>query len=63
MTTGQINIWRAHVRQATHEAWRSHRPVSRLMTPTERMIETHQQVLCATFCAKIDGREFSLLQR
>jgi hypothetical protein len=33
------------------------------MTPTERMIETHQQVMTATFEAKIDGREFSRLKR
>jgi hypothetical protein len=61
MTTGQMNIWRYDVRRAMHEAVSERRAFSRLMTRTEQLISIRQQVLRATFCAKLDGFEFSKL--
>lgn len=62
MTTGQINIWRYDVRRATYEAASEQRAFSRVPTQSERLINMRAQVVRATFCAKLDGAEFSRLK-
>ena len=63
MTVGQSNIWRVHVRQALVEAVRDRRPFSPLMYEAEKRRRELLQVQRATFCAKVDGFEFSRLKR
>jgi hypothetical protein len=63
MTVGQINIWRAHVRQALREALVERRPFSPLTYEAEKRKRELLQVQRATFCAKLDGFEFSRLKR
>jgi hypothetical protein len=63
MTIGQINIWRAHVRQALREALNERRPFSPLTYEAEKRKRELLQVQRATFCAKLDGFEFSRLKR
>jgi hypothetical protein len=63
MTVGQINIWRAHVRQALREALDERRPFSPLTYEAEKRKRELLQVQRATFCAKLDGFEFSRLKR
>ena len=63
MTVGQSNIWRMHVRQALVEAVRDRRPFSPLTYEAEKRKRERLQVQRATFCAKLDGFEFSRLKR
>jgi hypothetical protein len=63
MTVGQSNIWRAHVRQALREALDERRPFSPLTYEAEKRKRERLQVQRATFCAKVDGFEFSRLKR
>jgi len=63
MTVGQSNIWRMHVRQALREAVQDRRPFSPLTYEAEKRRRERLQVQRATFCAKLDGFEFSKLKR
>ena len=63
MTVGQSNIWRMHVRQALVEAVKDRRPFSPLTYEAEKRRRELLQVQRATFCAKVDGFEFSRLKR
>jgi hypothetical protein len=63
MTVGQSNIWRVHVRQALVEAVKDRRPFSPLTYEAEQRRRDRLQVQRATFCAKLDGFEFSRLKR
>ena len=63
MTVGQSNIWRMYVRQALVEAVRDRRPFSPLTYEVEKRRRELLQVQRATFCAKVDGFEFSRLKR
>ena len=63
MTVGQSNIWRMYVRQALVEAVRDRRPFSPLTYEAEKRRRERLQVQRATFCAKLDGFEFSRLKR
>jgi hypothetical protein len=62
MTVGQSNIWRMHVRQALVEAVRDRRPFSSLTYEADKRRHERLQVQRATFCAKVDGFEFSRLK-
>lgn len=62
MTVGQSNIWRMHVRQALVEAVRDRRPFSPLTYEADKRRRERLQVQRATFCAKVDGFEFSRLK-
>jgi len=62
MTVGQSNIWRMHVRQALVEAVRDRRPLSPLTYEADKRRRERLQVQRATFCAKVDGFEFSRLK-
>ena len=59
MTRGQINIWRAHVWGAMREAMRQRRPFSELPSRYEFFRKAREQVQRATFCAKVDGEDYS----
>lgn len=59
MTTGQRNIWRAHVYQALREAMHQRRPFSELPSRYEFFRKARLQVQRATFCAKLDGEDYS----
>lgn len=60
MTRGQINLWRADVRQATLAALRERRPLSPYTNrDTENYRTAMSQVLRAMFIAKVDGEEYS----
>ena len=61
MTVGQSNIWRVHIYQALVEALKERRPFSRLTYEAEKRRREINQVVRATFCAKLDGDEFSRL--
>ena len=63
MTVGQINIWRAHVRCATLNAQIEGNEFSMYKRLSERQRQAVvAQVQRATFCAKVDGFEFSRLK-
>ncbi len=63
MTAGQINIWRAHVRCATLNAQIEGNEFSIYKRLLERQRQAViAQVQRATFCAKVDGFEFSRLK-
>jgi|694.fasta_scaffold86860_3 hypothetical protein len=63
MTTGQTNIWRAHVRQATLAALRERRPLSAINPRAVFFHTIRQGVTRATFIAKVEGDEFSRYPR
>jgi hypothetical protein len=63
MTTGQTNIWRVHVRQATLAALRERRPFSEFRREIEERRQATSQVLRAMFIAKVEGDEFSRYPR
>jgi hypothetical protein len=63
MTRGQINIWRAHVRQATLVALRERRPLSEFRREIEERRQATSQVFRAMFIAKVEGNEFSRYPR
>jgi hypothetical protein len=63
MTRGQINIWRAHVRQATLVALRERRPFSEFRREIEERRQATSQVFRAMFIAKVEGNEFSRYPR
>jgi hypothetical protein len=62
MTTGQINIWRVHVRQATLAALRDRLPLSAVNPRAVFFHTIRQEVIRATFIAKIEGDEYSRLK-
>ena len=62
MTSGQINIWRADVRRATFVAVRDRAPLSEYRYEIEKRRRIIEQVLRATFCAKVEGAEYSRLK-
>ena len=59
MTVGQRNIWRAHVYRAVREAMHQRRPFSELPSRYEFFRKAKEQVQRATFCAKLDGEDYS----
>jgi hypothetical protein len=63
MTTGQINIWRAHVRQETLAALRERRPLSAINPRAVFFHTIRQGVTRAIFIAKVEGDEFSRYPR
>ena len=63
MTRGQTNIWRRHVYAAMREALHQRRPFSELPSRYEFFKQVQAQVARATFCAKLDGEEYSRLRR
>jgi hypothetical protein len=63
MTTGQTNIWRVHVRQATLAALRERRPFSEFRRDIEERRQALSQVMRAMFIAKVEGDEFSRYPR
>lgn len=63
MTVGQSNIWRRHVYTAMREALHQRRPFSELPSRYEFFYKAQAQVARATFCAKLDGEEYSRLRR
>ena len=62
MTNGQRVIWRAHVVRAWREALHQRRPFSELPSRYEFFRKAREQVQRATFCAKIDGEDYSRLR-
>ena len=63
MTAGQINIWRAHVRCATLNAQIEGNEFSTYKSLLDRQRQAIvAQVQRATFCAKLDGFEYSRLK-
>ena len=63
MTTGQINLWRVDVRQATLAALRERRPLSAINPRAVFFHAIRQSAIRATFIAKVEGDEFSRLPR
>lgn len=63
MTTGQINIWRYDVRRATRDALYQRRPFSELPSRYEFFNTIRVAVARATFCAKLDGDDYSRYPR
>lgn len=63
MTAGQINIWRADVRRAMFVAVRERCPFSEYRYEIEKRLRIINQVQRATFCAKLEGVEYSRLKR
>jgi hypothetical protein len=63
MTTGQINIWRVDVRQATLAALRERQPLSAINPRAVFFHTIRQGVTRATFIAKVEGDEFSRYPR
>jgi hypothetical protein len=64
MTTGQINVWRRHVYAATLDALIERRPFTRMLSRRHDFIKAvKEQTARATFCAKLDGDEYSRLRR
>jgi len=63
MTTGQTNIWRVQVRQATLAALRERRPFSEFRRDIEERRQALSQVMRAMFIAKVEGDEFSRYPR
>jgi len=63
MTTGQTNIWRVHVRQATLAALRERRLFSEFRREIEERRQATSQVFRAMFIAKVEGNEFSRYPR
>lgn len=63
MTIGQINIWRYDVRRAIREALHQHRPFSELPSRWEFFNSIRVAVERATFCAKLDGDDYSRYPR
>ena len=61
MTTGQINLWRADVRQAMLVALKAHAKFSPYNAQAVYYVPIKNQVLRATFIAKIEGDEYSRL--
>lgn len=61
MTSGQINIWRADVRRAMFVAVRDRAQFSEYRYEIEKRRRIIEQVLRATFCAKVEGVEYSRL--
>ena len=60
ITTGQSNIWRMQVRLATREALYQRRPFTTIPDRYSMFCnEVKTQVARATFCAKLDGYEYS----
>jgi hypothetical protein len=62
MTTGQSNIWRRHVYIAMREALYNRIPFSELPSRYEFFNTMRVQVQRATFCAKLEGAEYSRLK-
>jgi hypothetical protein len=64
MTTGQINIWRRHVYAAMLDALIERRPFSRMPNNRYEFIKAiKEQIARATFCAKLDGDDYSRYPR
>ena len=61
MTTGQINLWRADVRQAMIAALKCYAKFSPYNAHAAYYAPIKNQVLRATFIAKIEGDEYSRL--
>ena len=62
ITTGQANIWRKDVKTATIQAHYGLVPMS-IIPAYNRWLDMKNQVLRATFIAKIEGEEYSRLKR
>jgi len=62
ITTGQANIWRRDVKTATLQAHYGLIPMS-IIPAFSRWRKMKDQVLQATFTAKINGYEYSRLKR
>jgi len=62
MTTGQINIWRYCVREATFQAVYEGRKFSELPSLFKMFNAAKRQVARATFCAKWDDVPYSRLK-
>lgn len=63
MTVGQSNIWRKHVYSAMREALYQRRPFSELPSRYEFFNTVRVAVARATFCAKLDGDDYSRYPR
>lgn len=63
MKAGQINIWRADVHRAMSDAVRERRAFSAYRHEIEKRLRIIDLVQRATFCAKLEGTEYSRLKR
>jgi hypothetical protein len=63
ITTGQLNIWRYCIREATIDAMAQRIPFCGLPARARFFEAMRLQVQRATFCAKLDGFEYSRLKR
>ena len=63
MTTGQINIWRYDVERATRAAIEQRRSFSSVRSRIPHYLSIQDKVARATFCAMVDGDDYSRYPR